>query len=117
MTLLNDIKAKFAAHHADHPQRAGLAKLHLDSIEYALAGLAALGHRLHLEHSEDAPVLAFPQMIYKDNEQPMVVESSEERDAKFADGWRATPLAVPPMALADMLAPAPTIDITTKLPE
>lgn len=114
---ISDLREHLAAHHAEHPQRKGLAMLHLDSIEYALHALGALGHRLEISHSEAEPVLAFPQMLYKDLQEPITVDSSAERDAKLNDGWRETPLKVQPKTLAEVLPKPPVATIVTKKPE
>lgn len=73
--------------HIDNPQRAGLARLHLDEIKRGIAGLASLGHRVRLEFEAEPAAVQFPTMVYHPDLPERLVYSSTELDAALADGW------------------------------
>jgi hypothetical protein len=92
-----DVKAKVLATHADNPQRRGLAEIHLDELERALAGLAALGDNIGLEFGVSPPAVQFPKMLYHAKElQPRIVDNSDEEKTARAAGWNEFPGGVPP---------------------
>jgi hypothetical protein len=125
---LNDLDAKVATEAGADTQRAALGQLHLSGLRSAIAGLAALGHRVVVEveglGAAQPPVVKFPQMLHKPDGSELVVNTSEELATALADGWSETPGdGEQPAAQADtplQAQPAPppvfTADLS-KLPE
>lgn len=92
-----DVKAKILAGHEGNPQRRGLAEIHLDELERALAGLASLGDNVTLDFGGAPPAVQFPKMLYHAKEvQPKIVESSDEEKVARSAGWNEHPGGVPP---------------------
>lgn len=86
-----ELRSKIRDAHVEVPQRAMLAQMALDSVEGGLRALAGLGHRLHVEPLDSAPIIVFPKMLYKDGEPERTVSSTEDFHAALGDGWREHP--------------------------
>lgn len=92
-----ELKGKVLAKHAGNPQRYGLADLHLNELERALAGLAAIGENITLDFGAASPAVQFPKMLYHAKElQPRIVNSSQEETQARAAGWNEFPGGVAP---------------------
>jgi hypothetical protein len=92
-----DVKAKVLETHAGNPQRRGLAEIHLDELERAIAGLASLGDNVTVDFGGAPPALEYPKMLFHSKEvQPKIVENSDEEKAARSAGWNEHPGGVHP---------------------
>lgn len=118
-----DVRSRVLTRHEGTPQRRGVAEIHLDELERALAGLAALGDNIGLELGVDPPAIQFPKMLYHAKElQPRIVESGDEEKEARAAGWNEFPGGVPPTTASVKMpgvanppvppAPPPTTKVT-----
>jgi hypothetical protein len=100
---ITELRSRVLSRHSGTPQRHGLAEVHLEELERALAGLAAIGEHIGLEFGSAAPAVQFPKMLYHAKEvQPLVVHSSEEEDQARKGGWNEFPGGVPPAGSVKM---------------
>lgn len=116
---IGDVKARILADNEASPQRRGLAEIHLDELERALAGLAALGANVTLDLGGSPSAVQYPKMLFHARElNHKIVESSDEEKAARSAGWNEYPGGVPPAAAVRMPgampppAPPPTSRVT-----
>lgn len=110
-TLPQDLREKLLSPHSDAPQKHGLIRVAIESIELGLTELAKFGHRFEISLSGRPAPEEFPKVLYHDDHPPEVVETKVQEEGLLAAGWRNHPSkgASAPPVLPPPPAPAPTI--------
>lgn len=103
-----DLREVVLSQHLAHSQRWHMAKMALESLEAALASLAALGHRFMAVPLQAPAIIEFPKVMYHDGLGTRTIESEAEAKA-LGDGWRDTPQVVEAKA-PDTIAEAQRVE-------